>query len=408
MKIYYKNRWVDFYSSLRNYPPFQCKNGIFFYICLIFFCWYANDPDLFERKYFLNEVFSLIGLFLFLWNPVVYKRNDYLYNIVVLILVIFLVYAALSLFIYDNFYGYLRNSVIVYSIFAFFLGIKLYDILSRVSKKDLVFLSALFPSVSFYRTGYAVLLPLYLSRFFKTFTAASLGTVVSVMAAGAVYYGGQTAWLVIGLLLLLSIMNRWIRIASFVVLGAAVVAFFIFIAPYHQMLMEGNWWTVEDKHYLFKLDGNLTMRFFYWSYVFYDDFIESLFGIGLGTPLFTRDFLEWRLFLWHSIRPDPYAEYTMGAHNSFLTILARFGIMGIAPFLVLYWKLTADFIECKMNSHCRRLLFFYYAFFIITGCAMVNVVLESPIHAALYWGTLGMLYQARHEYGSVQGVAVPC
>ena len=400
MKILNKDNFFNLYLKVKRYPPFQDRNGIFYYICFILFFWYANNPDVFERKFFVNEFFSLAGFFLFLSNPVIYKKNDYIYNIVVLILFIFSFYAVLSLFIFESFYGYLRNTVIVYSIFSFFLGIRLFDILLRIAKSDFLFLSAMFPSASFYRTSYAVLIPLYLFRYSKSFNIVSLLMTIAVMSGFAIYYGGQTAFIVISLLFLLHIMNNWIRITALASLAFIVIGFFVFIEPYFNMLLQSDWWSVVDKHYLFNIDGNLTMRFFYWSYIFYKDFIDNLLGIGLGTPLFSKHFLEWRLYLWHSIRPDPYIEYTMGAHNSYLTILARFGIIGIIPFLVLYWKLTADFVQCKFSLQNPKLHFFYYAFFIISGSAIVNVVIESPIHASLYWGLLGMLCQAKKEYAN--------
>ncbi len=367
------------------------------YICLIAFFWYANKPGILERKFFANEIFSIIGFFLFLSKPVLYIRKDYIYNTVIVILSVFFFYMVLSLFIFENFHGYLRNTVIVYSVFSFFLGLRLFGTLSRISKINLFFLSALFPSGSFYRTSYAVLLPLYLSRYSNTFNIVSLFGLISVMAGVAVYYGGQTAFLVILMLLLLHIMNRWIQIVAFICLALLSVSFFIFINPYMDALLEGNWYSVEGKHILLGLDANLTMRFYFWGYVFFERFSGNLFGIGLGTPLMSEYFVRYQLFLQHGLKGNELIEYTLGPHNSYLTILARCGIIGIIPFIVLYWKLTADFIQCKANPIHRKQIFFFYAFFIISGSATVNVVLESPMQASLYWGTLGMLCQARRD-----------
>ena len=116
----------------------------FLYICLILFCWYAAHPRAVEARLFVNEFFSLIGFVIFLFNPVIYKKNDYIYNCILSLLVIFFAYAILSIFIFKNFYGYLRNSVLVYSIFSFFLGIRLFDVLSRIGKLDFFSLAHFF------------------------------------------------------------------------------------------------------------------------------------------------------------------------------------------------------------------------------------------------------------------------
>jgi len=371
----------------------------FFYFCLIAYLWYATHPDLTERKFFFNEVFSLIGFFLFLSKPILYKKKDYIYNSVMAILFIFSAYAISSLLIFQNLYGYFRHLVLVYSIFSFFLGIRLFPIIKKVGRRDFLFLSALLPSGDFYRTSYAVSLPLYLSKYSKTFTSTSLVLVASTMVGVTLFYGGSTSIAIIFFLVFLYLLNNQWKIICLFFLLSFLILLFAYMKPYLESLPSRPY-GIDDmvlENVLFRIDGNATTRLFMWSYLFYNVFLDNLLGIGLGTVLFPFDFIKGDLNI--ATIYDPYLEYTLGAHNSFLAILVRFGVLGILPFVGFYWKLINEFIADKKKKD-NRLLFFYFAFFMITGSALLNVILESPMHASLYWGTLGILYQAKIESGN--------
>ena len=375
-----------------------------YYLSFIIFLWYGNHAAVFfEYKLPLNEMFSLFGFFLFVTNPVIYKKNDYLYNCVMMILFIFSVYALFSLLFFKSLYGYLRNLVLLYSVFSFFLGIRFYDVLSSVGKRDLLFLSALVPSGEFYRTYYAASLPLYFSRYFNRFRRHILGFIVVIVLAVKMYFGGTTGIAIILTLVFLTVITeKGFRIAA----GLCIIltaAFFIYMNPYLSLLLEDahriNY--IQSVNPLFRLDPNATTRFFMWSYLFFKVFLKNLFGIGLGTVLLPHDFLWEDLRMW--FRDDPYHEYTVGAHNSFITVAVRFGVIGIAPFLMLYWRLVIDFIRERAADARSRMIFFYFPFFMISITASLNVVLASPLSASLYWGLLGLLYQARRVIGRTQG-----
>jgi len=368
MAVYMRNLFLNWYSRWRGY----C---IIPYLMFILFLWYGNNPVFFEKKFYLNEIFSLIGFFLFILNPIVYKKEDYIYNCVMAVLFIFFTYAVLSLMIYENFYGYLRHLVLVYSIFSFFLGMKFYHVLSNIDKWDLLFLSALFPSSQFYRTSYAVSLPWYISKYEKSFHWYSLVLIILIIVGVRFYYGGATPVAVALFLGILFVMNQKIKKLAAVCLMGAIVAFFVYMKPYLSLLLQDPYRIHDILHLnpLFTIDGNATTRFFLWSYLFHKIFLKNLLGIGLGTPLFPHDFLWEDMRIW--IRNDPYLEYTLGAHNSFLTVLARFGIPGLLPFMVLYWKLITDFIKDRAKNRTSYLFFFYCSFFIATICAALNVVL---------------------------------
>lgn len=381
-------------NALKEYLSY-IRHQNFVYFCLILFLWYGSHPDFFEEKFFLNELFSLIGFFIFLSRPILYKKDDYIYNTVILILFIFSIYAVSSLLIFKNLYGYLRNTVIIYSIFSFFLGIQLYRILAHVRAGDPLFLSAILPGPSFYRTSYAASLPIYLSKFFRSFNGFSLLLIIVILFSVKLYYGGTTSIVVALSLLLLQIVNRYTKVILYIALIVLFIALLVFIKPYLDLLISEDTFKIDDiqrMNPLFAIDGSATIRFFIWGYLFFEVFLNNLFGIGLGTTFLPHHFtwVKLNMFIY-----DPYLEYTLGAHNSFLTILVRFGIIGLLPFIFLYLKLIKDFIRDKESRRDSIIIFFYYAFFITTCLALLNVVLESPKQASLYWGTLGMLYQAK-------------
>jgi len=410
-------------GTIKNRPPnrmlLSVKNSItnilnqdtLFYSLFILFIWYAIIHGYLERRFFVNEIFSLFGFFVFLSNPVIYKKNDYIYNNVIIILFIFSMYAFISVFFFQNLYGYLRNLVIVYSVFSFFLGMKFFNALLRIKKKDFLFLSPpiataflstmSFQSIAFinalHRTSYAITLPLYLTKYTKSFKWIFLIILILIMLGVRQLIGGSTPIFVVLLLILISILDKKKAVIMLMILLIISGYFLNYMKPYLYFLLRDGVtiYDIPALSFLFRVDGNTTTRFFVWSYLIHEVFINNIFGIGLGTELLPKDYIWNHLLLW--IR-DPYIEYTIGAHNSFLTILIRFGVLGLLPFIALYWKLITDFIDDKKNRKNNMLMYFYFTFFIITGVALPNVVMETPIQASVYWCTLGMLCQAKQYY----------
>ena len=366
------------------------SNRSIYYVSLILFFWYANHPDLFERKFFINEFLSAVGFMIFFSNPVFYRKGDYIYNNVIFIVVTFLFYALISLLFFENFDGYLRNTVLLYSVFSFFLGTRLYDALSKVKKYDILFLSAIFPV---HKVSYLALIPLYLSKLSKSFSNYSVIIIFFGLFAIAWVKGGSSSVAVALLILFIWLMSKRTKLLMLFVAVGVGIWFILYLKPYLGILMTDGIWVAMSRSEILQLDGNSTTRFFMWSWLIFERFYENVFGIGLGTAMLEIPFLK-DLNMGNVVKSDPLIEYTLGAHNSFIGIMVRFGLIGIIPFICLYWRIINSFTNDKIFYSHSKVFFFYYAFFIITGCAMLNVVLESPIHASLYWGVLGLLYQA--------------
>src|SRR6188474_3074017 len=105
------------------------------YLIFLAAVWYVISPWFFERSFFINELLGVTGLLL-----LAYKRfkvgNDVISICMILLLAWCGVHLVTSLLRQDSMYYYFRNSVIVYSMFAFFTGFYLLkylsDFISRV------------------------------------------------------------------------------------------------------------------------------------------------------------------------------------------------------------------------------------------------------------------------------------
>ena len=82
---------------------------------------YIISPWFFEKVFFFNELLSAIGLFIFFYKRLTIIKSP-IYVYVCLLIFLGICHGMISIFRMDQFYYYLRNSVIVYSMFTFFIG----------------------------------------------------------------------------------------------------------------------------------------------------------------------------------------------------------------------------------------------------------------------------------------------
>lgn len=134
-------------------------------------------------------------------------------------------------------------------------------------------------------------------------------------------------------------------------------------------------------------------RLVLWSHL-YKRFLDYPWGLGLGTPLF-ENWLDGFVML-HLYRPGE--NYIQGAHNSFVTFIARLGIPALLLFSLLFFytvKMTKDALH-KINfqplkTDAGRLLL--AALFVLAPPfleANFNVTLESPLYAGIFWFSFGL------------------
>src|SRR5688572_11299869 len=96
------------------------KHSIIYLVFGMALC-YIISPWFFEKIFFFNEILSAIGLFILVYHRfAIIKSPIYVYTCLLICLGI--CHCITSIFRMDQFYYYLRNSVIVYSMFTFFIG----------------------------------------------------------------------------------------------------------------------------------------------------------------------------------------------------------------------------------------------------------------------------------------------
>ena len=144
-------------------------------------------------------------------------------------------------------------------------------------------------------------------------------------------------------------------------------------------------------------EGNINYRFISWQHVL-DKFYEHfLLGFGVGQPIMfsqSNIFYDTVELSYFQIRDlDGNAQ----PHNSYLNVLARFGILIFPLFLYAVFlplKKIPEYMNLKKygGSYAYSKFLLLIAFLIVMYVlAFFNVVLEGPHHAFPFWLVIGML-----------------
>ena len=171
------------------------------------------------------------------------------------------------------------------------------------------------------------------------------------------------------------------------------IAIFILINPFMKELYGQSDWS--SSMVLFQssyeniegnlLPNNIFTRIVMWHQVLIELFPTNLIGVGIGTMLWPHP---------HVIQPigtESSHLYYIGAHNSFITIFGRFGIVyGILHYLIYKRVFEYYYINKKIIFQNNDRVF-YLIFLVVTIISFFNVALESPIHASMYWVSLGIV-----------------
>jgi len=86
---------------------------------------------------------------------------------------------------------------------------------------------------------------------------------------------------------------------------------------------------------------------------------------------------------------DPDLPYTLGAHNSFITLAVRSGIIGLLLFLIFFSRLIRQSIRYFQFSYVKGAL---AMFLFLNVAALFNVIMESPLYSGVYWILAGLLF----------------
>lgn len=160
---------------------------------------------------------------------------------------------------------------------------------------------------------------------------------------------------------------------------------------------------VEDKgQFVEFLDENALWRLFIWVYVL-GQFWQFPQGIGLGTPLLGDDLGQF--FGW-GIGDFEEMQFALGAHNSFLTILGRFGVVALIFFFLIgkpLFQITKHFCGMQQpfsrwDSEFRLVIGSLIVFLIAFTMAFFNMMIETPLYAAHFWFPLGLFVRLSGDY----------
>lgn len=140
-------------------------------------------------------------------------------------------------------------------------------------------------------------------------------------------------------------------------------------------------------------DGGGFWRLVLWSHL-YGRLLDYPWGVGLGTPLF-ENWVDGFVLL-HLYKPGE--NYVQGAHNSFVTFIARLGIPALILFSFIFFyitKITKEAlhkIDFKLfyTNEGRLFLSTLFVFLPTFLEANFNVTLESPLHAGIFWFSFGL------------------
>ena len=356
---------------------------------------YTISPWFFEKKLLFNEILSFIGLVLLAYHQFKIEKDPVIISVLLLI-AWGLVQMIFSLLWMDSFYYLLRNSVIVYSMFGFFLGYFCFKYLPSFIEKIRTLLQVYItillaiPVSKFYfeRFGMAVLFP----ALFRKAGRWTLPLLILLNLLYGIQYQSATAVLIALLFCLLFIIKEFKFFLAFTAIALLVFMVFFFsiqpnlniirigYSPYSDAAIH----RVMDSHPILSLDGNSTWRLVLWKQVLVDQFPKNLLGIGFGTPMYKYFPVEEEA----KIKSLP---YVLGAHNSFIYLFGRLGLVYLILIGIIYYEVFREYFLFKDYYYKNSHIFLFWSFLSSTVIALVNPALESPIYAAGYWILLGFL-----------------
>lgn len=363
---------------------------------------YILTPYMFEKYFFFNEILSATGFAI-----LIYKRlrvgNDPISIAVVLLLGWCAIHAITSLVRMDALYFYLRNSVIMYSMFTFFIGYYLLKYLGpyiNYIRKVLrafigVFLLIPLPRVFFERYAVAMLFP----ALFKNAAAKWVPVLLIVLnVIYAITYKSSTSGVAAMFFTFLFLCPGYKFFKQTMVVAlVGFVAFFIYMHPYLALISYK--WTFENEnpiynvvrsHPLLGIDGNSTWRLVLWDQLLVDAFPANIFGLGFGTPALRYYPVEDTAKL-HTL------PYVLGAHNAFVYLFARLGLPYLLFTFLIYRRIFREYFYNKAWYVANNQVLIFWSFFAASVIAVFNPFLETPLFAGGYWLLLGFIARAIHN-----------
>jgi len=127
-------------------------------------------------------------------------------------------------------------------------------------------------------------------------------------------------------------------------------------------------------------DANAEFRFQAWNEAMNRFSQNPLFGEGFGVPFLFAD-----------------EDYDSRPHNTYLTVLYKMGLVGFVPLLCLlghfFWQGWKILRACRTQQECLLLYCCMLAFLSMCLSGALNLALESPFAASIFWLTMGVGYR---------------
>lgn len=372
------------------------KSHIAYCIFLIILC-YLIWPWIFAKKFLFNELIAVIGMLMLAFKR--FKVGTDTISICIMTLLLWgAVHCIISLARMDSLYYYLRNMVLIYSIAAFFIGFYclkyLNDFISKIRSllKAISTLSFIPISGLVERFNMSVIFP---ALFQKAVWRKTLIWLVVLNTIYGIAYDAFTTLVLASFYLFLLVCPGYKFFKQVTIVGfLCFTAVFIYLQPNLSLISVGfnpfsydAIFNVMKSHPILSLDGNSTWRMVLWKQVIVDNFPGNMFGMGLGTPLL-------KYFPVEDFNKLPDLPYILGAHNSFVYLFGRLGIIYPVLAIAYYRSIFREYFYHKQYYYGNNQILLFWSFFASTIIAVFNPALESPIFATGYWLMLGFVARA--------------
>lgn len=344
----------------------KIRRGLFLYYFIVliglgyaaaYFYWYQLDA--------VRDSFMLVYAF---WVPIVYHvfRRKKHYDLFFLFLKLFIVLKAIA-YCYEAVMIIIGRKSITFEGFRFGVGYIL---------PPLIVMTLFLPFKHIGR-GYKIIALLMIPAVFTVFhRSIFLGVFLGV---GAFYLLGS------------SLIRKKILLYGV----TSLVVLIGFLIYYNTLVEVDIFQILEEKSSL--EEGNINYRILSWQYVL-DKFYEHLFiGYGVGRPVM----FAYQNVFYTSVELTYFEIRDLAGnaqpHNSYLNILARFGILIFPIVLAAIFKPLSKINELyqkkmKNGYHAYSMFLFLTGFLLLMYVlAFFNVVLEGPHHSFPFWLVIGML-----------------
>jgi hypothetical protein len=365
-------------------------------ICLFYY------PET-ERKLYINEVVAIIGLhqYICIWSWAIkppYKKamKEAIQDIYmawipfVALTIIYMACKIIASFIkgYDTF-SILRHSQIIYSSFGFVAGYSAANHLCYAVRWSiwLVMSFAVILSSAFYYHppnifGVVVTIPFLVQSLPMPISYKRVIASMIILALCGIIGKGSSPFFS----LLAFWVFHWLR------RNGVLLSYAVAVTPAFAIIVIGLALSVSDRaigdiisewSFFYYFDDNCPTRLLLWLRAVEVFISNPMFGVSFGESIFGVEI--------YNLLTGIDLLY-LAPHNSFIGMLARLGIIGFVLIMSSTFMLLVLVLKDNGRDHDSFSELALMSFIIALSLSVLNVIIESPTQALLYWFTLGISY----------------